>query len=64
MNKKLNLVALWLSIVAFLTSASILLLGYYTGNDENNLILLVLTGVSSALISINLANYRRSRKET
>jgi len=64
MNKKINLIALVLSIVAFGTCLAILLMGYYQGNDENNLILLILTGLSLGLISINLANYRRSKGNT
>lgn len=60
MHKKLNLIALLLSIVAFATCLGILLVGYYQGNEDNRLILLILIGLSLGLISINLANYRRS----
>lgn len=64
MKRKLNLIALVLSIVAFGTCFVILLLGYYQGNDENNLMVLIMTGLSLGLISINLANYRRSKDGT
>ena len=62
MNRKLNLVALILSIVALVTCLAILLRSYSQGDHEGNLILLILTGVSFGLISVNLANYRRSRR--
>ncbi len=64
MKKKLNLIALVLSMVAFGTCLVILLLGYYQGNDENHLMVLIMTGLSLGLISINLANYRRSKGDT
>ncbi len=63
-KKKLNLVALVLSIVALGTCLTFLLLGYYYGNQENSVLLLILTGLSVGLISANIANYRRSRNES
>ena len=64
MKKKLNLVALVLSIVALGTCLAFLLLGYFYGDQENSVLLLILTGLSVGLISANIANYRRSRNES